>query len=402
MNILKTFWFIMLLFLNSFAFSNPDDLQERITFLETELERSEVQKKVAFCTNCISSAWNVIKNSKNDSIIKAVLQGVEGCIDSGFLDKRKVKNEAKNMLEYALKNKHSYEVLSLIHSFNNAEKLPLNYLAAAVDSDLDQNFIDKIFDFSVYLILSNKETSTWKEGSFLKRRNGFCYELLLFYCWSNVSPKIYKIKGKKVKTICSACKNKKTFKLPFKNIEIAKRKIEVPNTNLTELFDKNSDKTNKILLSREHIVNFIGAEQNYSLLMIYAVYGNSPKSLAVIYKHSDPHAQNSEGLSAFQLALLYNNNPDMLKAFIELEACNRSGENLVRSFPEDFNLHSGSTRLGSKDPKYFLRLNNQHEIANFIDSKLSQVDDDQINKLSVIGDETKEEQLEKIDMVNYL
>ena len=389
----------MLLLFNSVAFSDTDELQERIDFLENRLEQAEIEKKAAFCTNCISSAWNVLKNNKEEAIIKVVLQGVVDCVDSGFLDKKRIKSESKNMLEYALKNRFSFEVINLIHTFDETVKLPLSYLAAAVAGDLEQEFIGKIIDFSVHQILSSKRTSTWKEGSLLRRKNGFCYEAILLGCWSNYSPEVYKIKGKKVKTICKFCRNRKTFKLPFKEIGIEKRLIDVPDLNLTAMFDQGNDKINRILLSQKNIIKLKVGRNNFDLLMIYAVYGSSPRALEAIYGHSDQLTQNDEGLTAFQLALLYNENWEFLKKFIQLEADNSDSVNLKRSFPEDFGLYFGNSKIGSLDPKSFLSIIGKRELAAYIESKLAEARVDSQRPRRNIED--LEQDFQKINLVDF-
>ena len=269
----------------------------------------------------------------------------------------------------------------------------------AVAGDLEQEFIGKIIDFSVHQILSSKRTSTWKEGSLLRRKNGFCYEAILLGCWSNYSPEVYKIKGKKVKTICKFCRNKKTFKLPFKEIGIEKRLIDVPDLNLTAMFDQGNDKINRILLSQKNIIKLKVSRNSYDLLMIYAVYGSSPRALEAIYGHSDQLTQNDEGLTAFQLALLYNENWEFLKKFIQLEADNSDGANLNRPFPQDFSLHIGNSRIGSQDPKSFLRLTGREELVAYIDSKLTEARADLPQ--ARVNIQVLEEDFQKIDLVDF-
>ena len=97
MNLFKTLLYALLLLFNSVAYSDTDELQERIDFLENRLEQAEIEKKAAFCTNSISSTWNVLKNNKEEAIIKVVLQGVVDCVDSGFLDKKRIKSETGSL-----------------------------------------------------------------------------------------------------------------------------------------------------------------------------------------------------------------------------------------------------------------------------------------------------------------
>lgn len=96
---------------------------------------------------------------------------------------------------------------------------------------------------------------------------------------------------------------------------------------------------------KKYINNDNGERENF--LMLYARYGSDPEKLKLLFENFKVKKKNSKKLNAFQIALLYNENKDVVHAFVELVATLKTKDKyLNKPFPDHLPLKYHYNFLG--------------------------------------------------------